>query len=81
MQASFAELAVELKMAAFREAAGAEALEVLAARSGERVFEAALREARLSAKLTGEAHELLKALIPHEDAVRAMIAEECAHRQ
>lgn len=70
---SFAELAVELKMIAWREAAGVEALEALAARSGERVFEVALREATLSARRAGEASGLLKALIPHEGRVRDLL--------
>lgn len=76
MTASLAELAVELKMAAFREAAGVEALEILAARSDQRVFEVALREARLSAERVGQAATLLRALIPHEPAVLALLEQE-----
>lgn len=73
---SLAELAIELKLVAWREAVGVEALEVLAAQSpDQRVFAAALREARLSAALVGEAYGLLRALIPHEPAVRALLDE------
>lgn len=71
--ASFAEIAVELKMIAFREACGVEAMEVLAARSGEKVFEISLREARLGARRLGEAYDLIRALIPHETLVRGLV--------
>lgn len=75
--ASLAELAVQLKMTAWREACGVEALEEMAARApDERVFAVSLREARLCADLIGQAYELMKALIPHEQAVHKLIAAE-----
>jgi len=75
MTATFAELAVELKFLAQREAIGAEQLEFLAARSEEKVFVVAFREAQISSRRIGEAYELLKALIPYEPAVRALLVE------
>lgn len=72
-EASFAALAVELKLVAKREAHGVEALELLAAKQPQQVFEATLKHARESAALVAQAHYLLKALIPHECAVRALL--------
>lgn len=71
---SFAALAVEIRLAATREAMGAEALEMLAAGSAEAVFTTTLKEVRETGARLGEAYELLKALIPHEATIRAMIA-------
>lgn len=70
---TFAEMAVALKAIAFAEACGAEALEIMAARSDEAVFTVTLREARLSARHAGEAYALIRSLIPHEDLVKQLI--------
>lgn len=74
MTSSFAQLAVEIRLAASREAMGAEALEMLAARSDEPVFATTLNEVRATGAKLGEAYNIFLALIPHEAAVRAMIA-------
>lgn len=70
---NFTTLAIEIRLAASREALGAEALEMLAARSDEAVFMTTLKEVRATGARLGEAYELLKALIPHEAAVRSLI--------
>ena len=73
---SFANLAIEIRLAASREALGAEALEMLAARSDEAVFSTTLKEVRQSGARLGEAYELIRALIPHEAAVRSLLAQQ-----
>jgi hypothetical protein len=71
--APFAELAVELGMIAFREALGAEALEGLAARNPVPTFVNTLAQVRRDAELAAQAAALIKALIPVEAQVRALV--------
>lgn len=75
----FADLAAELRSAATREAYSFDALELLAAKSGEPSFVETLANVRLSGARLGEAYELLKALIPHEAAVRRLVVQPVRH--
>lgn len=75
--APLSRLADELARIAWREALGAESLEILAARHGDQpVFTAALAEVRRDAALAAQAASLLKALVPHEAIVRALLGAE-----
>lgn len=74
--ASLAGLAFEMKLIADQQAFGAAALEVQVARDPSPVFATGLIEARRGAERAGDVYRLLRALAPHEAAVRAIIAGE-----
>lgn len=72
LPATLAEIAGELYVAASQQAYNVEAFEVLAARGQIAAFDRALVEAGRAAQVLGDAHRLVKALIPHEAQVRAL---------
>lgn len=77
---SLAELAVEIRMAASREAASLNALEYLAATTGHDAVKTTLASVKLSGARLGEAYELIRALIPHEKVIRELaVREEMKH--
>ena len=72
--ASFALLAAALFTAAHNEQLGYEALEHDHAARPTRLKATALDEVRRHADALGDAHRQLMALVPHERAIRAMLA-------
>ncbi|MBB4017356.1 hypothetical protein GGR16_002385 [Chelatococcus caeni] len=72
---TFAEIAVELQLAATREAFGLEKLEHLSASSGERALAVAVVEVRRSAEVIAAAAGIFKSLIGHEAEVRKLLGQ------
>lgn len=73
--ASFADLAFELRLLAWREAAGVEQLTVFAARHPElSAFAISAETASRSAERIGDAFRLFEALAPHEREARRLLS-------
>lgn len=73
-EASFADIAVDLFLIAQREAGAVNQLEIFAARYPGVSAERVLADARASAERAGQTYHFVKALIPHEAAIRAFAA-------
>jgi hypothetical protein len=76
-RASFADMAVELRLLCLRETAGLELLEVQAA--GNKVIASVLPDLRASVVRAAAAADLMKALIPFEPTILALLAVGPAH--
>lgn len=80
----FADLAVELGLAAREQARGVELLETTVIRDESeiirRIRETALTDCRQSALRLAEGHDLLRLLSPFEDEIRGMLARAAMGR-
>ncbi|ODT18895.1 MAG: hypothetical protein ABS35_22685 [Kaistia sp. SCN 65-12] len=73
LQASFADIAVDLFQIAQREAGAVSQLEIFAARYPSDTADRVLADARAAAERAGQTYQFVKALIPHEAAIRALV--------
>lgn len=73
--ASFADHAVDLFLEARDKASTVAQLEIFAARYPGPVAERVLHDARASAERTAGLYRFVKAMVPHEAAIRAAIGE------
>ncbi|WP_336801537.1 hypothetical protein [Kaistia sp. MMO-174] len=73
LDASLADIAVDLFLIAQREAGTVSQLEVFAARYPSATAERTLAEARATAERAGQTYHFVKALIPHEATLRALV--------
>ncbi len=71
--ASFAEIAVDLFLIAQEQAGIVSQLEVFAARWPSQAASLTLAETKASAERAGEMYRFIKAMIPHEAAIRAAV--------